>query len=119
MQKKKSIFYVISSNINNFLKNAWLRIKQRCKFILNKLFIIFICLFIALCGQVVVILLQDWKEFKSPYPIMVEYYRIRYFGSYRAWMINWTGVKNEHFCRHLKLNWKIFYLFFILRLAIS
>lgn len=89
MQKKKSISYVISSNINNFLKNAWLRIKQRYKFILKKLFIIFICLFVALCGQVVVTLLQDWKEFKSPYPIMVEYYRIRYFGSYRAWMINY------------------------------
>lgn len=30
-----------------------------------------------------------------------------------------TSVKNKHFCRHLKLNWKIFDLFFIFRLAIS
>lgn len=36
-----------------------------------------------------------------------------------AKIMNRPSVKNESFCRHLELNWKIFNLFFILRLAIS
>ena len=87
--KKISGFRNMNAKVKNTLINIGVKLKQRYKFILNKLFIVFICLFIVLCGQVVVTLLQDWKEFRSPYPIMVEYYRIRYFGSYRAWMINY------------------------------
>ena len=30
-----------------------------------------------------------------------------------------TSVKNEPFCRHLKLYWKVFNLFFIFRLAVA
>lgn len=95
MQKKKSIFYVTNLSTNNFLKNTGLRIKKKYKFILKKLFIIFVCLFVVLWSGVVVQLVQDWKEFKSPYPIMVEYYRIRYFGSYRSWMINYGCSENN------------------------
>ena len=31
----------------------------------------------------------------------------------------WTSVKNEPFCRHLKLYWEVFNLFFIFRLAVA
>jgi hypothetical protein len=31
----------------------------------------------------------------------------------------WTSVKNERFCRHLKLYWEVFNLFFIFRLAVA
>ena len=36
-----------------------------------------------------------------------------------AEITDWTCVKNEAFCRHLKLHWKIFDPFFVFRLAIS
>ena len=32
---------------------------------------------------------------------------------------NRTSVKNEPFCRHLKLYWEVFNLFFIFRLAVA
>ena len=87
--KKISGFRNMNAKVKNTLINIGVKLKQRYKFVLKKILIIFVCLFIALWSGVVVQLVQDWKEFKSPYPIMVEYYRIRYFGSYRSWMINY------------------------------
>ena len=83
------------AKVKNTLINIGVKLKQRYKFFLKKFLIIFICLFIALWSGVIVQLVQDWKEFKSPYPIMVEYYRIRYFGSYRSWMINYGCSENN------------------------
>jgi hypothetical protein len=93
--KKVSGFRNIHAEVRNALINIGIRLKQRYKFILKKCLIIFVCLFIAFWSGVVVQLVQDWKEFKSPYPIMVEYYRIRYFGSYRSWMINYGCSENN------------------------
>ena len=64
------------------------RVEFNSKYIVKKIIAIFLCLFIAFWAAVLVQLVQDWKEFKSPHPIMIEYYRIRYFGSYKSWMIS-------------------------------
>lgn len=87
--KKISGFRNMNAKVKNTLINIGVKLKQRYKFILKKLLIIFAGLFIAFWSSVLVQLVQDWKEFKSPHPIMVEYYRIMYFGSYRSWMINY------------------------------
>jgi len=70
-------------------------LKKRCKYIIKKLLIMFLCLVVAFWLTVVVRLMHDWKEFKSPYPIMVEYYRVLYFGSYRSWMIEYGCSENN------------------------
>ena len=96
MSNKKVLrFRSINIEVKNTLKNIGLKLRQRYKFVLKKLLIIFLWLFIAFWSLVVVQLVQDWKEFKSPYPIMVEYYRILYFGSYRSWIIEYGSSENN------------------------
>jgi hypothetical protein len=93
--KKVLRFRSINIEVKNTLKNIGLKLRQRYKFVLKRLLIIFLWLFIAFWSSVVVQLVQDWKEFKSPYPIMLEYYRILYFGSYRSWMIEYGSSENN------------------------
>jgi hypothetical protein len=42
-----------------------------------------------------------------------------YLATGSMFSIIWTSVKNEPFCRHLKLYWEVFNLFFIFRLAVT
>ena len=66
MSNKKVLrFRSINIEVKNTLKNIGLKLRQRYKFVLKKLLIIFLWLFIAFWSLVVVQLVQDWKEFEG------------------------------------------------------